>query len=114
MDSLFFRRERKPSLPGEILRKILRNRRLTVGIILGVPVLLFVLFGSRGVVQRIRLDREKTELQEKLRVEEANERRLRAELKALEGDPRAIEKVARERHSMHRRGETVYKIRRED
>jgi cell division protein FtsB len=36
-------------------------------------------------------------------------RRLQTELKALEGDARAIEKAAREKHGMVRDGETVYK-----
>jgi cell division protein FtsB len=31
-------------------------------------------------------------------------------VKALEGDKRAIEKIARERYGMHREGETVYKV----
>lgn len=115
MDSLFLRRERKHSRLTELLRKMLRNRWLTAGVIVGGVSLSIALFGSHGLVQRIRLERERTELQKQLRAEEARERLLKAQRDALAaGDPRAVEKVARERHGMTRRGETVYKVRRED
>lgn len=115
MDSLFLRRERKQSRIGDVFRVLLRNRWLTAGVGLGLAFLGLVLFGSRGVVQRIRLEREQVLLQEQLRVEEARERRLRAQLQALRArSPGAVEKAARERHNMIRPGETVYKIRREE
>ena len=43
---------------------------------------------------------------------EAEGKRLRAEIKALDGDRKAIEKVAREKHGMIHEGETVYKVKR--
>lgn len=113
MDPLFFRKGRKsPDLRG-LLRKALKNRRVVLPLALGVPVALFVLFGSRGVVQRMRLLGEKAALEKNVAAAAARQQQLRAELRALNGDRAAIERVARERHGMVREGETLYKVRRE-
>lgn len=113
MDSLFFRKI--PAAPdlGAIFRKLMRNKRVVAGLIVGVPLLLVVLFGSRGIVQRVRLHGQKAELVQKVAEAEAEEKRLRAEIKALDGDRKAIEKVAREKHGMIREGETVYVVKRD-
>jgi len=107
MDGQFYRKEKKQ---GSILKKLLGNRRLLISLLVGIPLLLFVLFGSRGVVQRIRLENEKADLEEQIRVAEQETRRLQAASKALDGDRKAIEKVAREKFGMVRRGEKVYKV----
>lgn len=114
MDSLFFRKDKKPIDVAALLRKALKNRRLVLVVAGSVAVLSFVLFGSRGVVQRVRLNGEKAALEEKVRSAEARQRKLRAEVRALDGDRKAIEKVAREKHGMVREGETLYKVRREN
>jgi cell division protein FtsB len=109
MDDLYYRKKDVPlSLRGR-LRRLLKNRRLVVALLLGVPLLMFVLFGSHGILQRIRLERQKAELQEKIRAAEAEGKRLQEQAKALEGDKRTIEKVAREKYGMVRKGEQVYR-----
>ena len=113
MDSLFFRKIRTAPDFRAMLRKLLRNKRVVAGLIVGVPLLLLVLFGNRGVVQRVRLHGQKAELAQKVLAEEAEGKRLRAEIKALDGDRKAIEKVAREKHGMIRKGETVYVVKRD-
>ena len=87
---------------------------MVLGVILGIPVLLLVLFGDRGILQRVRLERQKAELLETVRRAEEETGRLQAESKALEKDPKAIEKVAREKYGMARRGEKIYKVRKEE
>lgn len=111
MDSLFFRKERRADFRS-MLRKALGRPRVVIALVVGTALLMVVLFGSRGVVQRLRLMGEKTALEEKIHAAEAEGRRLQAELKALEGDGKAIEKVAREKWGMIRKGETVYRVRR--
>ncbi|MBI5464744.1 MAG: septum formation initiator family protein, partial [Ignavibacteriales bacterium] len=37
-----------------------------------------------------------------------------AQIKALEGDKKTIEKIAREKYNMARPGETVYRVKKED
>ena len=113
MDSLFFRKGRKPIDLRGLLQKALKNRRMVMSLAVGIPVLVFVLFGSRGVIQRLRLLNEKSTLERKVGTVETRQRQLRAELKALDGDRAAIERVAREKYGMVREGETLYKVRRE-
>lgn len=112
MNSDFYRKRKKGIDLRSLWKKLLRNRRLMLTLILGTPILLYVIFGPRGVVKRIRLQHQKTQLEEQIRAEEAEVQKLRAESKALDGDKAAIEKVAREKYGMVREGETMYKVNR--
>lgn len=111
MDNLFYRKARKSIDPRELLKKLIRNKQAMFGLLIGLPLAMYVLFGSRGIVQRFRLQDQKLELVQKLAEAQADSVRLRAESRALDGDRKAIEKVAREKHGMIREGETVYKVR---
>ena len=74
----------------------------------------FALFGNRGVFQRVRLEKQKAQMEAKIREAQEENQRLQAQSKALDGDKKAIEKVAREDHGMHRQGETVYRVKKKD
>ena len=110
MDSLFYRKQQKTIDLRGTLRRLGRNKRLVALMIVGVPLILYIVFGSRGVVQRVRLQTQKEELQEKIRKAEAETRRLKTESEALDGDKRLIEKNAREKFRMVREGETLYLV----
>ena len=110
MDSTFYRRKKKLIDLSGLARKMIRNKRLMTLIVLGVPLALYLVFGNRGILQRVRLQQQKTELEAKIRDAEAETRALQAQSKALDGDKKAIEKVAREKYGMVRDGETVYKV----
>src|SRR5512135_2577560 len=112
MDNLFYRRKKKAIDVAGLLRAIGRNKRLIILLVAGVPLGLYLMFGNRGVLQRIRLERQKTEMENQIRNAEAESKKLEAQSKALDGDKKAIEKVARERYGMARDGETVYKCNR--
>jgi len=112
MDNLFYRRKKKAFDIAGLVRKLIRNRRLVVALVIGVPLAVYLVFGNRGILQRVRLQQEKTELETKIREAETETRALQAESKALDGDRKAIEKVARERYGMVREGEKVYKVNR--
>ncbi len=114
MDELFYRRRKKRVDLHGLARKLLRNKRVIAALVLGVPLALFLLFGSRGIVQRVRLQNQKVDLEAKIREANAETQRLSAELKALDGDRKTIEKVAREKYGMLREGETVYRVNRKD
>ncbi|MFN0156474.1 MAG: FtsB family cell division protein [Bacteroidota bacterium] len=111
MDNVFYRKIRKGFDLRAGVKRLLGNKRVVISLVLGVPILLFVLFGSRGIVQRFRLQNQKTEIEQKIVEAEAENRRLQAESKALDSDKKAIEKVAREKYGVIRKGETVYKVR---
>jgi len=109
MDSLFYRKEKR-SRSKAFLKRLLKKKRAVLSLIIGVPLVLYLLFGSHGIIQRVKLENQKAELEVEIREAEDQTKRLRAESKALDGDLEAIEKVAREKHGMIRDGETVYKV----
>ncbi|MBW7887507.1 MAG: septum formation initiator family protein [Bacteroidetes bacterium] len=81
-------------------------------IVIGILAILFVVafFSSNGIYARLKLESQKKEIQEKIRTAEEEQEKLKAASKALEGDDKAIEKVAREKYGMVREGEKVYKV----
>jgi cell division protein FtsB len=109
MDDLYYRKT-KPGAGIAGLFSRLRNRTFLVALLIAVPILGYVLFGSHGVVQRIRLEQQRTELQAKIKDAETQTRKLREQSAALDGDRKTIEKVAREKHVMVRPGEKVYRV----
>ena len=109
-ESLYYRKSKSRFALRPLLRKLLRNKRLLLAMIVAVPLGGYVLFGNHGILQRIHLQREKKELEAKIRTAEDETRTLQTTSKALDGDKRAIEKVAREKHNMTREGERVYKV----
>lgn len=114
MDNLFYRKDRRTIDVQSLLKKLVRNKRAMLGLLIGIPLVLFLLFGNHGVVQRIKLQSQKTELEAKILQAEAETKQLQAESKALDGDTKAIEKVAREKYGMIRDGETVYKVKKKN
>ncbi len=113
MENLFYRKDKKTFDPRIFLKKLFRNKRAVLGIVAGTSLALFLLFNSHGIVQRVKLQNEKAELELKIQQAEGETKRLQAESKALDGDKKAIEKVAREKHGMVREGETVYKVKKD-
>jgi cell division protein FtsB len=110
MDNLFYRKSKgRPDIRA-LVRKILRNRRLMLALIIGLPVAGFVVFGNHGILQRIRLQQKKTDLEMQIRAGEAERKSLEQESKKLDSDRTEIEKVAREKHHMAREGEQVYRV----
>lgn len=109
MENQFYRKKKSPWDLREPLRQLLRNKRFLLVLAIGLPLAGVVLFGSRGVISRVRLEHQKAGLEQQLREAEAENRRLREQSKALDGDRATIERMAREKHGMVRPGETVYK-----
>lgn len=110
MDSPFYRKRQRAFDLRAMLRRLAKNRKLLAMLAVGIPILAFVLFGSRGVVQRLKLQARKTELLNRIRDAELEGRRLRADSLALGTDRRVIEKNARENYRMVRQGETLYLV----
>jgi len=110
MNDLFYRKDKRKPDVRALVKKLFRNKRYVTGLIVGIPLVLFLLFWSHGIVQRVRLQHQKADLELKIQRAEEEGKRLQADSKALDGDKRAIETVARENYGMHREGETVYKI----
>lgn len=109
MEDLFYRKPKRAFDLRGAVRRLLRNKRLLLALLIGIPLAGFAVFGNRGVVQRFRLERQKTDLEQKIREAEAEQQRLAQESKALDADKKTIEKVAREKYGMVREGETAYR-----
>jgi cell division protein FtsB len=111
MEDQYYRKVR-PRLGGWI-KRTLQNRTVLILLLLGVPFLTFVMFSNRGVIQRVSLESERDAMLEKIQQVQKDHQRLQDQSKALDHDPKAIEKVAREKYGMVREGETVYKVKKE-
>jgi cell division protein FtsL len=110
MDNLFYRKQKKSFGAKAIAKKLLKNKKLMFALALAVPLCGYLVFGNRGILQRIRLQQQKAELEVKIRQAGEETKSLQSQSKALDGDKRAIEKVAREKYGMVREGEKVYKV----
>lgn len=97
-----------------IARSAAKNKRRTL-MIIGLSILvLYLLFDNKGVIARIRLELQERDLREKVRQTELLNDSLRAQIKALQGDKKTIETIAREKYGMTRPGETQYRVQKED
>ena len=96
------------------LNKMMRRRGTVVTLIIAVPVLSFMLFSKRGIIERISLSIEKNNKTRSLQHEEQKRDNLQKKLQELDSNPKAIEKVAREKYNLIREGETLYRVKREN
>ena len=113
MEGQFYRKIKTNTAVNLLAKRVFKSRRWALVVIGGTFVIAFVLFNNRGVVARIRLEVERREMIEKVREAEKETKRLQSYLKALDGDRKTIEKVAREKYGMAREGETVYKVKKD-
>ncbi|MFA6457351.1 MAG: septum formation initiator family protein [Bacteroidota bacterium] len=106
----FYRKIKKQLQPENLAETVKENKRATVIVAAAFLLFLYVMFNTNGIVARIRLEMQKTEALEKIRVAEEEQKKLKDQSKALDGDPKAVEKVAREKYGMVRENEKVYKV----
>lgn len=93
-------------------RAFLRNvKRKNAVILLALSVgLVYILFDSRGLIQRIRLESEKSTLEKRIRDLQEEDRSIESEIEKLKISDQEIERVAREKYFMHRNGEKIIKV----
>ncbi|GJQ20103.1 MAG: hypothetical protein HBSIN02_04580 [Bacteroidia bacterium] len=108
----FYRSPGKNRIRGAA-RKLLKRKRSVLTMILAGIALLYVLFDNKGIVRRISLEMKRQELTAAIARAREETKELQAVLKAVEGDRKTIETLARERYGMAREGETVYRIKRD-
>jgi cell division protein FtsB len=92
------------------IKKILRSPKL---LLIAATILVLsatLLFANKGIWRHIALRHEVNTLQDESNVLAAEERGLIARVDLLtKEDPMVVERVARERYHLKRRGETVYR-----
>ena len=110
----FYRKLKTPAPLHDAIKKFLRNKRAVVTVLGCILFGGYVVFSNHGILKRIQLQKEKAELEQKIRTAEEEGKSLQQQSKALDVDRKAVEKVARERYGMARQGETVYKVKKEE
>lgn len=106
----FYRKIKKQIEPENLLQKVKENKIGSALIFGGIVLFMYVFFNSNGILERIKLEMQKKEVLEKIEKAESDQAKLKDQSKALDGDPKAIEKVAREKYGMVRENEKVYKV----
>jgi cell division protein FtsB len=113
MDDQYYRKTPSRNVVAARLKAIIRHRRTLLAALIVVPVLSFVTFSNKGILKRFSLEADKSAMQSKVQAASQEQSRLQDLSKSLDNDPKAIEKVAREKYGMVRDGETVYKVKKE-
>jgi cell division protein FtsB len=106
----FYRKIKKQISPNNIFEKAKENPRFAFFLVVVCIIAVYAFFNSNGIYQRIKLENQKKEVLEKIQIAEEERKKLQEQSKALDGDKKAIEKVAREKYGMVREGEKVYKV----
>jgi len=109
MLSKFFRKNKTPlfkmkKLPGKIIAAAA-----------GVLILILIFFsGSRNAYQYLKVKKDKSLLEQEIQELQLKKTELDSELTRLNSDPDYVEKIAREKYNMKKKGEKVYKVKKED
>ena len=113
MDGDFYRKPQKRNPLRAAGKRLFKTRRSGLITIAGAVLVVYLLFDNKGIVARIRLEVQSKEMAEKVKADELTTKQLRSDLKALQGDKKTIEKVAREKYGMAREGEIVYRVKKD-
>ena len=71
---------------------------------------LLTFFGDKGVLQLLRLQKELSRIKETNKGTEAENRKLREEVRRLQNEKRYIEEIARKELGMVKEGEIIYQF----
>lgn len=110
MDIRFYRSGDTKRWLKSIAKSASSNKRRTGLVLAATFVLLYLTFDNKGLVARIRLEMKQKEMAENVREAEHQMQALKAQIKALEGDKKTIETIAREKYGMTRPGEKLYRV----
>lgn len=87
------------------------SRKIPVVPLIVILLLLgLAIFGQRGVLRALQLNRQKVILEEQVKELEENNAALRQEIEALRSDARTIEAIARRELGMVKEDELVYQF----
>ena len=93
-----------------VVRYIYRRKKFFLYVLVLLLVLSYAVFGKKGILQRVELEMENSELKTKLKAEQEKTLMLQKEVEDLRTSDKKIEKVAREKYGMTKEGEEIYKI----
>ena len=73
-------------------------------------IVIYAVFGKKGILQRVESEMELKELKTKLENEQEKTIMLQKQIDELKSSDKEIEKVAREKYGMLKEGEEIYKV----
>ena len=97
---------------SDVLKRIAQKKRIKLFLSVFVLLLIVAYFfvGKRGTYKLISFYNQKEKLTEEIKQLEIENKDLEEFKSNLENDPQSIEKVAREKYKMKKKGERVYQI----
>jgi cell division protein FtsB len=98
-----FRRRFRP-------RPLTNRRKVLYAALVAVPLLAILTFGNRGILKRLELEGDVSNLHEELYRDRGVGDSLKQEIARIKADTTAVERLARERYGMVRPGESIYKV----
>jgi cell division protein FtsB len=98
------------SFVKNVVRYIYRRKKFFLYVLVLLLVLSYAVFGRKGILQRVELEMENSELKNKLKAEQEKTLMLQKEVEDLRTSDKKIEKVAREKYGMVKDGEEIYKV----
>jgi cell division protein FtsB len=93
-----------------IIRYIFQRRKFFLYVLILLLIMCYAVFGKKGILQRVDLELENRQLQQKLKSEQEKTQYLQKEIDELKTSDKKVEKVAREKYGMVKEGEEIYKI----
>lgn len=102
--------ENKDNLIRIVVRYFKYNKIAFLFIILIIIQIALSIFGSKGLLTRLRINNERKILEQQLQTEIKNSEELKKEINELNNSDKKIEKVALEKYGMVKDGEKIYRI----
>jgi cell division protein FtsB len=102
--------EKRDNLLRVVARYFKYNKIALIFIVLIIIQIIISIFGSKGLLTRIRINSERKQLEQQLQQEIRNGEYLKKEIDELNNSDKKIEKVAREKYGMTKEGEKIYRI----
>ncbi|HCA42475.1 MAG TPA: hypothetical protein DEP28_04400 [Bacteroidetes bacterium] len=100
----------KENIFTKIARFIKYNKLFTIFIIIFSLLLSLYLFGDKGLIDRVKLESDKTKLENSLKEEQQKTESLQKELNEIKTSEYKLESVAREKYGLTKEGEKIYKV----
>ena len=105
-----FENEIKEGVFTKIARFIKYHALLVLFIIFLCFAVYTYLFSNNGLMMRIKLEKEKRELEKQIDVENKKQDSLKNKVKEIQTSDQELEKIAREKYGMTKEGEKIYRI----
>ena len=97
---------------SDVLKSIAKKKRIRLVLSISALILIVMYFvvGQRGTYKLLSFYNQKEKIVEEIHNLKTENKKLEKFKSELENDPQSIEKVAREKYKMKKKGERVYKI----